>query len=323
MLYSFRVDRDGSMQLEWQLAPPERARDVAPARACTQSCWADRVRPDDRAVVESRRRRLLSGSVSIDEVLLLPAGGRGVRLRLYGRPDVHHGRVVRIIGGAEEIAPDRPPASTAEAFWNQEAEARLLVRELEHRLQNMLCTVQALVVQSLHASSSSEAFAEAISGRLQALGAAQALLTRAGWGGVLLADLVREELAPYRPGGDGIVLTGEAVDLEPEIALALSLTLHELTTNAVKYGALSVPEGRVEVAWTTVETPPLRRLVLTWTERDGPAVRVPERRGFGRTLIERSVTHQLGGTVRLAFPPEGVRCRIDVPLAAELPPPRG
>jgi two-component sensor histidine kinase len=90
--------------------------------------------------------------------------------------------------------------------------------------------------------------------------------------------------------------------------------LHELTTNAVKYGSLSVPAGRIEVSWRLEGSAGARRLVLTWAEGGGPATRIPERRGFGCQLIERSVAHELDGMVRLEFPPEGVRCRIEVPL---------
>ncbi len=317
MLYSFRVHRDASMSLEWQIATPERSRELVLARKVAQSCWADLIHPDERDLMESRRHRLLSGSPSIDEVQLCPIEDRRTRLRLYGRPEVQGGRVVRVTGGAEEIAADQPPALTPEAFWNRESSARLLMRELEHRLQNVLSTVQALVLQTLSSSPSPEAFAEAISGRLQALGTAQTLLTRGGWRGAMLEDLVREELAPYRPADGGIAVAGAAVSLTPDAALALSLALHELATNAAKYGALSVPEGRVGVAWTVEEAPEGQRLVLTWTERGGPAVRVPERRGFGSALIERSITYRPGGTVRLEFPPSGVRCRIEIPLDIE------
>ena len=101
-------------------------------------------------------------------------------------------------------------------------------------------------------------------------------------------------------------------------AQTLSLVLHELATNAAKYGALSVPEGRVALAWRVEDAPGEgRRLVLEWAERGGPEVRPPERRGFGRSLIERSVAYELDGTARLEFPPEGVRCRIEVPLGAK------
>jgi two-component sensor histidine kinase len=133
------------------------------------------------------------------------------------------------------------------------------------------------------------------------------LLTAADWRGASLRDLVAAELAPYE---GRVTVGGPEVMLPPNAALSLALALHELATNALKYGALSVPEGRVEVRWSLEGG----RLQLAWREGGGPLVAPPARRGFGSLLVERSVAHNLGGTARLEFRPEGLAYEVELPL---------
>jgi two-component sensor histidine kinase len=193
----------------------------------------------------------------------------------------------------------------------------LLLREMEHRVKNLLATVQALARQTLCASPTPEIFAESFTERLAALSRVQALLIRSRWRGAALHDLVGEELSPYRSEERGnAAIKGDALFLDPEPALALSLALHELATNAAKHGALSVPEGRVEVSWGMEDKGVERHLLVDWAEHGGPEVQEPERRGFGSALLEQGIIFTLGGTVDLRFPPEGVRCRIELPLNA-------
>jgi two-component sensor histidine kinase len=191
-----------------------------------------------------------------------------------------------------------------------------LLRELNHRIKNAFALVQAIAVRTLRHSPDPEAFERAFLGRLDALARGSTLLAAADGGGkaVELRALAEAALVPHR-AEDGLRLSGPAVTVPAPTAQTLGLVLHELATNAAKYGALSVPEGRVELAWRVEAVPEEgRRLVLEWAERGGPEVRPPERRGFGRSLIERSVAYELGGTARLEFPPAGVRCRIELPL---------
>ena len=196
----------------------------------------------------------------------------------------------------------------------REAE-RLLARELQHRMKNALATVQALAVQTMRGSTSPEAFIDAFCGRLAALARAHSLLMQHHQDGVSLHELVNLQLAPYRSTEpERVTVAGPAITLPPAAALALNLVLHELTTNAVKYGSLSMPAGRIEVSWWLEGSADGQRLVLTWAEASGPDTRVPERHGFGCQLIERSIAHELDGTVQLEFLPEGVRCRIELPL---------
>ncbi|HET6520013.1 MAG TPA: HWE histidine kinase domain-containing protein [Geminicoccaceae bacterium] len=189
---------------------------------------------------------------------------------------------------------------------------QLLLRELNHRVRNTLATVQSLVTQTLLSSPAPEAFAEAFTGRLMALAHVHTALTQSNWRGATLRGLALAELAPYRSseGRDNVAIEGDAVSLPPQPALALSLALHELATNAAKHGALSVPEGRVGLSWSVRDTPDGAQLAVEWVESGGPPVAPPSRRGFGTRLIERIVAHELGGSSRLEFREEGVRCEV-------------
>jgi two-component sensor histidine kinase len=158
-------------------------------------------------------------------------------------------------------------------------------------------------------------YAETLVGRLHAMARAHDLLARDQWAGARLHELIRNEFAAYA-GADGhaLRLEGEDVLLPPRAAQTLSLALHELTTNAAKYGALSAPGGHVGIGTAVERCHAGRELVLRWWESGGPAVTPPERHGFGSMLIERGITHDLEGSARLAFDATGVRCEIRVPL---------
>src|SRR5690606_16108767 len=150
-------------------------------------------------------------------------------------------------------------------------------------------------------------------GRLAALAHTHSLLAQSRWEGARLADIVDVELAPYRDSdGARVSVRGDDVLLDPKSAQALALVVHELTTNAVKFGALSIPTGRVEVTWSVARSGPEPHLTFEWIERGGPRVEPPDKRGFGSLLIERSLEYELGGEVDLHYRPEGVRCQIEL-----------
>ncbi len=205
---------------------------------------------------------------------------------------------------------------------------RLLLAELDHRVKNTLASVQAIALQTLGASTDPAEFVESFNGRLQALGRAHDLLTRSSWQGADLASLINEQLALGPADADKrISRSGPRVLLEPQAALHLGLVLHELGTNARKYGALSRPEGRLTMRWSLTGEDEETELRLEWIESDGPPVVAPAQRGFGATLIERSLRYALGGEAQLSFAPAGVTCGISLPLpqkgkgaySAELP----
>jgi two-component sensor histidine kinase len=194
----------------------------------------------------------------------------------------------------------------------REARLKLMVDELNHRVKNTLATVSSISAQSLRTATSLDGFKEAFQQRLQALSNTHNLLNRTFWAGVSLGDLVRQATAPYATEAEGRVsIEGEDLRLGPVAAVTLGIGLHELANNAAKYGALSAPSGRVRVTWRPSGP---GRLKLDWEELEGPPVQPPSRRGFGSELIEKVLAAELHGEVRLEFPPQGVRCTMDMEL---------
>ena len=185
----------------------------------------------------------------------------------------------------------------------------LLVHELNHRVKNTLTTVQALAARIVRDRSDPEGGYQTFVGRLMALAHAHDVLTHEQWIEADLLDVVAGAVSPFQGEQARIAARGPSLIVSPGQVLALSMALHELGTNATKYGALSSADGRVSVTWATDDD-----LVMTWEEAGGPPVPRPTRRGFGSRLLERALTNELGGSVNLAFEPSGVKCVIRTPL---------
>ncbi len=187
-----------------------------------------------------------------------------------------------------------------------------LTRELNHRVKNTLANVLSIISLTRRRAAGLEEFAEGLTGRIMALSATHDLLTGLGWEPAPLRAVIAAELAPYTEAHDHLItLAGPDVALVPSDALSLGMAVHELATNAGKYGALSVASGQVSVTWEMV-TPQALRMV--WLEQGGPPVPAQRRRGFGTDLIEKIVAHELGHGVDLCFDPAGVRCTLLVPV---------
>ena len=199
-----------------------------------------------------------------------------------------------------------------------EQRQKLLMDELNHRVKNTLATVQSLASQTARGAHTPAAFRERFEGRLIALSKAHDQLTIHHWESADLRELLSGSLAPYAGvGSERVVLRGEDVVLRPRAVLTLAMAVHELTTNAAKYGALSVPGGRIEIHWQPVRGDNGRPMLrIAWIEQGGPSVTAPEQRGFGSKLIEGSIAAELGGTARLAFDSQGLRCEIVIPMEA-------
>jgi len=224
-----------------------------------------------------------------------------------GRARFAAGAAARIAGTVRDVTKRR----------RAEEQRRLLVNELDHRVKNTLATIQSIARQTFTGGNDLAA-RRAFEGRLLALSQAHNVLTREHWGSARLHDIVVNTFEPYGTPADGILrVHGPNIRLNPRVALALALALHELATNAAKYGALSVPSGSVGVRWKLDRPEFPSKLWLYWAEAGGPPVPPPPRRkGFGSRLIERGLSMEIDGKVKLDFNARGVRCRIEVPLTA-------
>lgn len=269
--------------------------------------WAPYVHPDDRPVWH----RAVMKSARTMQPYRFDA-------RAIGRDGVE--RWVRSIGHPRRRADgaivwDGVILDVTEAKKAEQRQA-LLVQELSHRVKNTLAVVIAIARRTMSQTATKEEFAAAFEGRLQALARAHTLLTRTRWGGSSLRDVIEEALAPFRRDlGSTFTLDGPDLSVDPRTAITLTLVLHELATNAAKYGALTTAGGTITLLWTV--DPDHRQLDLVWTERGGPPAAAPSRSGFGTTLITRSIAHELGGRATLTFPPEGAECRMTIPLGPD------
>ncbi len=282
---------------------------VVPGEPVTIDTFYERLHPDDQAPTRAAIARALDPDIRADYALEFRAIGRddgherwiSAKGQAFFSPE---GKATRLLGATVDIT-DRKRA---------ELHLRLLVNELNHRVKNSLATIQAIAAQSFNASRPLAEAQEAFTNRIVALAEAHDLLTRENWEGAELHDIAAR-LAVLHGGPRRFELAGPAIRLSPRTALSLSMALHELATNAVKYGALSVPDGRVRVSWALAPGM-AERLDLTWTEIDGPPVEPPTRRGFGSRLIERGLAAELSGEAAIRFEPAGVVCQIRALLDA-------
>lgn len=201
------------------------------------------------------------------------------------------------------------------AWFEQQSSIRnSLTRELNHRVKNTLANVLSIIALTRRRATSLDDFATSLEGRIRALSATHDLLTQSEWGTTPVRLVLEAELAPYAQGAEAhVTMSGPDVELAPNDALSLGLAIHELATNAAKYGALSTPEGRVQVGWELVGEDRAR---INWRERGGPELDPAARRkrGFGTDLIEKIVAHELRNPVELLFEREGVRCSLVIPV---------
>jgi two-component sensor histidine kinase len=175
----------------------------------------------------------------------------------------------------------------------------------------VLATVSAIIAQTQEASNSRADFVTGLNRRINSLARTHELLSETNWRGASLAEIIRRELAPYTRGNTEA--SGPSVTLKAEATQAVATVLHELTTNAAKYGALSNRSGRVSVRWWRLQNGSHERLVIEWQETGGPLVLAPNRSGYGTSIIRELIPFELGGAVELSFAPEGTRCRLEIP----------
>ncbi len=259
-----------------------------------------------------------------DMALMWERVGKAIDPQGDGRYDVEY-RVKQLDGSWRWLSawglvefdgpgPDRKPVAIAGASRDLSEMKRaeelqgLLVNELNHRVKNSLATAQSIAAQTLRGADDLKSARIAIDARIGLLARAHDLLTARNWSGADLADVVGRAIEPFVV--DQFELTGGSLEVSPKHALALSLALHELATNAAKYGALSIPKGRVRIGWSVADG----QLRVDWTESGGPPVTPPERRGFGSRLLEEGLMRELDGRANLQFGRDGVRCEIAAAL---------
>jgi PAS domain S-box-containing protein len=217
------------------------------------------------------------------------------------------GKIVRWFGTNTDVSEQK----------QTEDRQRLLVNELNHRVKNTLAVIQSIASVTSRSAASAAAFSKSFIARIIGIARTHDLLTESHWEGASLNAMLWNEMSPHQSdGAQRILLRGDYVRLAPKTAVALGMVLHEMTTNAAKYGALSVPDGRVEVTWAVAETEAIPLLRIEWTESGGPPVSVPTHKGFGSRLIAQSFTRDLAGRAEMEYLPEGLRCVLEVPLAA-------
>ncbi|NBJ13449.1 sensor histidine kinase [Microvirga arsenatis] len=209
----------------------------------------------------------------------------------------------------------------AEAYLEErkrsEEHQALLIRELHHRVKNTLATVLALLRATAGSAKTVDDFKKVFADRILALSRTHSLLVESSWRTAALADILRSELAPFAgEGSERVHLIGPEVELSADLAVPVGMAFHELTTNAAKYGALAVPEGRLEVRWDITETSEGRVLTFRWTERQGPPVEKPSRTGFGSKLIQQVLKHQCKADLRFDFDRDGLSFFLELPLPA-------
>ena len=235
-------------------------------------------------------------------------------MRMMGGPDIVDGEVVGIHGLVQDIHERKLASQRLQGEIEERERAQqhqlLLIHELNHRVKNILAMVQAIANQTLSNAATPEAAQQALDLRLQALARAHDVLTRESWNGADLADIITGAVAPYEASpGLRVRTSGPPARLAPKTAVTLAMVVHELATNAVKYGALSADEGWVSLAWTAASAPDGLNLQLTWTEHGGPPVEPPERKGFGARLIAYSLAAERG-SAELIYAPQGLQCRM-------------
>jgi len=263
-----------------------------------------RVHREDRACLAAQIAALSPEKPSyLASFRFIRPDGREIWLEETGRAEFDaDARYLRLEGLTRDIT-ERKRA---------EERQRLLIRELDHRVKNALASVATVAQRTREGSGSMDEFLRVFDGRIQSMANAHALLSRNHWHGVSLADVVHSELAPY-VGAGSVVVGGPEVILTAEATQPIAIVLHELVTNASKYGALTVAQGRISVRWDLPEDRAAACLLLEWIETGGPQCCPPTQAGYGTRAIRSLIPYELAGTVDLAFEVDGVRCKIKLP----------
>jgi PAS domain S-box-containing protein len=277
----------------------------------TWETGASFIHPEDREKARAALHEIVKGSHRNFELeyRIVRKNGEVRWVMDRGRTfkDPQSGRTVRLTGIVIDITERKLG----------ELRQQMLLKELDHRVKNTLAIVQSIAMQTLRSTKDPPQFASVFEARLMSLASAHSLLTQRAWEGADLGDIVRGAIAPFvsSAGESAFQLSGPTADIPANSTITLALMLHELLSNAAKYGSLSVPGGRVAISWRVTEAGEGRRVDLHWKEEGGPPAAEPARRGFGTRLLTMGA-EQLGGQIALSFEESGLRCDLSFPLPA-------
>jgi PAS domain S-box-containing protein len=272
-------------------------------KVSTRTAWQFRALPEDRDRMNTLRIQAFRER----------RGEYGAEYRIVRAGEVRWIESRSFISYSSDGSPRRVIGVNIDVTERKRAEERqgVLVAELDHRVKNVLATVSAIITQTQEACSSHVDFVTALDRRINSLARTHELLSESNWRGASLAEIVRREFAPYTRGNTEA--RGPSVTLKAEATQAVATVLHELTTNAAKYGALSNTSGRVSVRWKWLQNGSDDRLLIEWQETGGPPALAPSRSGYGTSIIRELIPFELGGAVELSFATEGTRCRLEIP----------
>jgi PAS domain S-box-containing protein len=283
-----------------------------PRAAFTYEAWIAAVHPDDQGRMQGAMASAIAGhdDYDIDYRITYPSGAiHWIQSR--GHASYRTDGTARTIAGISLDITDRKRV---------EAHRDLLAKELAHRVKNTLATVQSIIRQTLRRSASLEEAEVILDARIMALAAAHDVLIRDTWEGATLGEVVGVALRPFGAEQEGrFACHGPSVQLASRVALAFAMALHELATNAVKYGALATDEGSVRLTWDILDVEGSKRLRVRWEEFGGPAVTPPSKTGFGARMIQRALAVEIGGTAEIDYRPSGIVFTARAPLGEILP----
>lgn len=264
----------------------------------------DLVPADNRSAVVEMKRAVLNSGQPLDRELQIFDGQISRWYDFHVEPVRSRGRVTGLTSAVVDIT----------ARKEGEEHLRLLMREISHRSKNLLAIIQAMARQTARHAGSIDDFLNQFNARVQALARSHDLLVQEDWHGASMKDLLKMQLGPYVDADfTQVSIAGPAVLLKPETAQNLGLALHELASNASKYGALSVASGKITAHWKQIMDGEPNGIEFVWTEQGGPTVNVPKKRGFGSMLIQQNLSRSLETDVDLRFERDGLRCRIVIP----------
>jgi PAS domain S-box-containing protein len=297
--YSYDTDTDRLQVSEGYAAIhglPERT------KVSTRTAWQSRALPEDRNRINALRIQAFRER----------RGEYGAEYRIVRAGEVRWIESRSFISYSSDGSPQRVIGVNIDVTERKRAEERqgVLVAELDHRVKNVLATVSAIITQTQEACGSHAEFVTALNRRINSLARTHELLSESNWRGASLAEIVRREFAPYATGN--AEARGPSVTLKAEATQAVATVLHELTTNAAKYGAFSNRKGRVSVKWRWLQNGSHDRLLIEWQETGGPPVIAPSRSGYGTSIIRELIPFELGGEVELSFAPDGTKCRLEI-----------